>query len=82
MIYTTKNISSPVEERVEDILGNEPSTLVMPRFNTMLESAIFVSSLMEEAYTNFIKNIGIYFNKTTSGSLFDNSHSIKTNMGL
>ncbi len=30
----------------------------------------------------FIKNIGIYFNKTTSGSLFDNSHSIKTNMGL
>jgi predicted regulator of Ras-like GTPase activity (Roadblock/LC7/MglB family) len=59
MVYTSKVISSPVEEKVEDILGNAPSTLTMPRFNTMLESAIFVGSLMEEAYTDLMKEIGI-----------------------
>ena len=59
MVYTSKNISSPVEEKVEDILGNAPSTLTIPRFNTMLESAIFVGSLMEEAYTDLMKDIGI-----------------------
>lgn len=59
MVYTSKNISSPVEEKVEDILGNAPSTLSMPRFNTMLESAIFVGSFMEEAYTDLMKDIGI-----------------------
>ncbi len=29
-----------------------------------------------------IKNVGIYFNETNRGNLFDNSHSIKANMGL
>lgn len=30
----------------------------------------------------FIKNIGVYFNDTRCSTLFDNSHSIKSNMGL
>ena len=30
----------------------------------------------------FIKNIGVYFNETRCSTLFDNSHSIKSNMGL
>ena len=30
----------------------------------------------------FIKNIGVYFNHTENGSMFDHSHSIRTNMGL
>ena len=61
MVYTSKVISSPVavEEKVEDILGNAASTVVMPEFNTMLESAIFVGSLMEEAYADLMKEIGI-----------------------
>ena len=29
-----------------------------------------------------IKNVGVYFNETRRGDLFDNSHSIKNNMGL
>lgn len=29
-----------------------------------------------------IKDVGVYFNETSKGTLFDNSHSIKTNMGL
>lgn len=30
----------------------------------------------------FIKNIGVYFNDTRCGNLFDNTNTIKTNMGL
>ena len=30
----------------------------------------------------FIKNVGVYFNETRRGSLFDNSNTIKANMGL
>ncbi len=30
----------------------------------------------------FIKNIGVYFNETRCSTLFDSSHSIKSNMGL
>lgn len=30
----------------------------------------------------FIKNVGVYFNETRRGNLFDNSHTIKANMGL
>lgn len=29
-----------------------------------------------------IKNVGVYFNETSRGDMFDQSHSIKTNMGL
>lgn len=29
-----------------------------------------------------IKNVGVYFNETRRGDLFDNSHTIKSNMGL
>lgn len=59
MVYTSKVISSPVEEKVEDILGNESANFPMPQFNTMLETAIFVGSVMEEAYTDLMKEIGL-----------------------
>ena len=30
----------------------------------------------------FIKNVGVYFNETRRGTLFDSSNTIKANMGL
>jgi len=57
MVYTSK-VTSSVEENT-DILGSAISNVIMPNFGTTLESAIYVGSLCEEAYTDLMTSIGV-----------------------
>ena len=58
MVYTTKSIAAPVAENV-DILGSAPSTAVLPSCGTFLETAMYIASFCEEAYTDLMTSVGL-----------------------
>jgi hypothetical protein len=71
--YGVPEWCSTSTQGVDQILDVESfaGTFMLTSDNTRFEDLEF-----------FIKNIGVYFNETTKSTLFDSSHSIKTNMGL
>ena len=79
MVYTS-NVSENT-----DILGSAPSTVVMPDFNTTLESAVFVGSLCEEAYTDLMESIGleelVVYESTGSEIVYEDGNGNETSKG-
>lgn len=71
--YAVPQWCSSSVQGVDQILNIEQfaGTFMLTSDNTRFEDLEF-----------FIKNIGVYFNETRKGTFFDDTHSIKANMGL
>ena len=83
MVYTSK-VTSPVVEEF-DILGSAPSSIVLPDFNTALESAMFIGSVCEEAYAELMESIGVeelrIYESTGAEILYEDAEGKETKAG-
>lgn len=83
MVYTSK-VASSVEENF-DILGSAPSSIVLPNFNTALESTLFIGSVCEEAYADLMESIGVeelrIYESTGSEVLYEDAEGKETKDG-